>query len=109
MRIEKKDGVTIIVTDQRLDSLVGSKLKDMVTELALEPGLKLVIDMEQTRFLDSTGCKWLASSAKHVAKNEGNMKIARPSNQPLSVLQMVHLDRLFEIHDSLDSATKSFN
>ncbi len=108
MKIEKKDGVTIIIAGKRLDTLVGSKLKDLVTELAQEPGLKLVIDMEQTGFLDSSGCKWLVSSAKHVAKNHGIMKIARPANQPLNILKMVHLDRLFEIHESLEEAAKSF-
>jgi anti-sigma B factor antagonist len=108
MKIEQKDGVTIIIADKRMDALVGPKLKDLVTELAQEPGLKLVIDMAQTRFLDSSGCKWLASSAKHVAKNSGVMKIARPAKQPLDILQMVHLDRLFEIHESLESASGSF-
>ena len=38
MKVQKRDGVTILVTEERLDSLDGPKLRDVVKQLlAQEP------------------------------------------------------------------------
>ncbi|MFH0960718.1 MAG: STAS domain-containing protein [Pseudomonadota bacterium] len=108
MRVEKLDGVTILITDKRLDTADGSTLRDLVKDLAEEEGLKLVIDMEKTDFIDSWGCAGLLLSLKNVAKNHGNLIIARPSQQVLSVIYMTRLHRVFEIRDSLEEAIASF-
>ena len=109
MNVEHINDVTIISPEARLDSLDGPKLKDVVKELLQEPGLKVVIDMGQTLFLDSSGCGGLVSSLKTLLTNNGDMKIARPTPRVLEILQLSRLHRVFEIHDSLESAIKSFH
>ncbi|MGO8877946.1 MAG: STAS domain-containing protein [Desulfomonilaceae bacterium] len=110
MKVQKRDGVTILVTDERLDSLDGPKLRDVVKQLlAQEPCLKLVIDMEKTLFLDSSGCGGLVSSLKTLMNNHGDMKIAGPTPKVLEIFQLTRLHRVFEIHDSVESAVESFN
>jgi anti-sigma B factor antagonist len=80
VKVEKIDGVTILITEERLDSLDGPKLRDVVKQLLdREPCLKLVIDMGKTLFLDSSGCGGLVSSLKTLKDNHGEMKIARPT------------------------------
>ena len=49
MKVEKRDDVTIIVTEERVDTLEGPKLRDVVEQLAKESGLRLVLDMGGTR------------------------------------------------------------
>ncbi|MGO8881142.1 MAG: STAS domain-containing protein [Desulfomonilaceae bacterium] len=108
MKVEKRDGVTILITEERLDSLDGPKLKEAVKELAQEPSLKLVIDMERTLFLDSEGCAGLVSSLRTLANNHGDMKIARPTPRVYEIFQLTRLHRVFEIYDSVESTVKSF-
>lgn len=109
MKIEKQQGVIIIETDQRLDSHDGPRLKDMVKDLAREDGLHLVIDMKQTVFIDSSGLGGLMSSLKSVSNSHGEIRIARPSPQALSLLRLTRLHRVFDIHDTLEGAIKSFS
>lgn len=107
MNVKKIHGVTVLSTDERLDGIVGPKLKDVVKELALESGLKLVVDMEKTSYVDSSGCGALVASLKALIKNHGDMKIARPSAQALTLFQLTRLHKVFQIYDSLESAVES--
>ncbi len=109
MKVEKIDGVTILITEERLDSLDGPKLRDVVKQLLdREPCLKLVIDMGKTLFLDSSGCGGLVSSLKTLKDNHGEMKIARPTPKVIEIFQLTRLHRVFEVHHSVESAVESF-
>ncbi len=109
MNVERIDSITIITTEDRLDSIDGPKLKDVVKALSQERCLKVVIDMEKTLYLDSSGCGGLVSSLKTLLNNNADMKIARPTPRVIEILQLTRLHRVFEIHDSLESAIKSFH
>ena len=108
MKVEKRNGVTILSTDFRLDAVNAPKLKNLVMELARESGLKLVIDMEKTLHIDSSGCGGLMTLLIVLRANQGDMKIARAAPQPLNIFKLMELNRLLEIHDSLESAVESF-
>lgn len=108
MKVKTIEGVTVIETEERLDSLDGPRLKDVVQGLAQVKGIHLIIDMHQTIFIDSSGLGGLLSSLKTLIKMEGDIRIARPSPQALTLLRLTRLQRVFEIHDDLESAIKSF-
>jgi len=109
MKFEKRDGVTILGTDERLDVVNWPDLKDLIEQLALECGVSLVIDMEKTILIDSSGCGALMGLKKTLMKNYGDMKIARPTPGVLKVFHVTGLDRIFEIHDSVENAVRSFD
>lgn len=109
MKVEEIDGITIIVTDKRLDNIDGPKLKDVVKETCQEHGIKLVIDMQKASFLDSSGCGGLISALKTVLCNFGEIRIVRPSTECVEILRMTRLHRVFEIHDTLENAIQSFH
>jgi anti-sigma B factor antagonist len=106
MKVETHCGVTVIITEERLDSLVGPKLKDVVNDLTRSEGVHLVIDMQKTLFIDSSGLGGLLSSLKSVIKKQGDIRIARPTPQALTLLRLTRLHRVFEIHDTLEDAIK---
>ncbi|MFH1116726.1 MAG: STAS domain-containing protein [Pseudomonadota bacterium] len=108
MEIQERDGITIITTDERLDAVVAPQLKDTVNKLAERSEAKLVIDLEKTRFIDSSGCGALVASLRALIKSSGDMKIANPSPQAKTLFQLTRLHRVFEIFDDLDGAVKSF-
>ena len=108
MKVEKRDDVTIIVMEERVDTLEGPKLRDVVEQLAKESGLRLVLDMGGTRFVDSIGLQTLLSLRKIMTMNQGDIKIARPTPRVLETFELTRLHRVFEIYDSVESAVESF-
>ncbi|MFH0824420.1 MAG: STAS domain-containing protein [Pseudomonadota bacterium] len=108
MQLDKKNGVTIIATDERLDALSAPQLKDTVKQLVADSEKRLVIDLAKTRFIDSSGCGALVASLRVLVKNGGDMKVARPSPQAKSLFELTRLHRVFEIFDDLESALKSY-
>ncbi len=108
MEIQERDGITIITTDERLDAVVAPQLKDAVNKLAERSETKLVIDLEKTRFIDSSGCGALVASLRALIKSNGDMKIANPSPQAKTLFQLTRLHRVFEIFDDLEGAVESF-
>jgi anti-sigma B factor antagonist len=108
MKVEKRNGVTILSTDFRLDAVNAPKLKNLVIELARVGGLKLVIDMEKTSLINSSGCGALLASQKAVLAGHGDMKIVRPTSAVSKFLELTRLNKVLDIHDSLESAIDSF-
>jgi anti-sigma B factor antagonist len=109
MTIEEKDGIWVVVTEERLDALEAPKVKDAVKKLAEEGKLKILIDMGKTRFIDSAGCGSLVASLRTIAKNKGDMKISRPSAQVQTLFELTRLHRIFEIFDDVEGAVNSFS
>lgn len=109
MKTEDKDGIAIIVADERLDALVASNLKNAVTKLSDEGKRKILIDMGQTKFIDSAGCGALVASLRVILRNKGDMKVARPSQQVQTLFELTRLHRVFEIFDDMDAAVRSFS
>ncbi|MHB8202593.1 MAG: STAS domain-containing protein, partial [Desulfomonilaceae bacterium] len=83
-------------------------LKEAVKKMSEESAAKLVIDLAKTKFIDSSGCGALVASLRTLLKNQGDLKIARPSPQAQTLFQLTRLHRVFEIYDNLDAAIGSF-
>lgn len=108
MITEDREGITIVVADERLDALVATTLKNTVKKLAEEGKRKILIDMGRTKFIDSAGCGALVASLRVLLKNQGDMKVARPSQQVRTLFELTRLHRVFEIFDDVDAAAGSF-
>lgn len=108
MKIQEIGDIKIVITDERLDAVDGPTFKDVIKELSREFGVKLILDMKNTLFFDSAACGILISCLRTVTNNDGEMRITRPCSQCLEVLKLTRLHRVFDIHDSLESAIRSF-
>lgn len=109
MEITDLDDIAVVKTDERLDAVVALSLKDAVRKLAEdESKVKVIIDLGNTRFIDSSGCGALVASLRVLMKCNGDMKIARPSVQAKSLFELTRLHRVFEVFDDLETAAASF-
>lgn len=109
MEVQEVDGITIVVVDERLDAVAAPKLKEVVKRLAERSKIKLIIDLGNTRFIDSSGCGALVASLRALVKNGGDMRIARPAPQAMTLFELTRLHRVFEIFEDVEPALKSFH
>ncbi|MEW6352496.1 MAG: STAS domain-containing protein [Thermodesulfobacteriota bacterium] len=108
METQYRDAITIISTDERLDAVVAPRLKDAVKQSVDQARTKLVIDLGKTTFIDSSGCGALVASLRALVKNQGDMKIARPSPQAKALFELTRLHRVFEMFDDIEEAVNAF-
>jgi len=103
-----RDDVVIITTDQRFDAASAPKFKELVMETNQPQGMKLVIDVSRTYFIDSSASGALVASWRFVKRNNGHMKIAGPSQHLKSLFRLVRLSQVVDTYDSVDQAVAAF-
>jgi anti-sigma B factor antagonist len=70
---------------------------------------QLVFDMSLVEQLDSAGIEMLLECMAECMKRDGDLKLANPSAQAATVLELTRTDRLFEIYETSTDAARSFS
>ncbi len=104
-RIEDMD---VLVLNGRLDAASAKELKNRVSHLVQENRVKLIVDMENVDFIDSSGLGSLVSSLRVVNERGGDVKVVGLQKQVRSIFELTRLHRIFGIFDDVEAATKSF-
>ena len=106
---ERKSGeIEVIELKGRLDAVSAKTLKDKVQFLVDEQRVKLVLDMGDIDFVDSTGLGVLVAALRSANKKGGDVKIAALQNKIRSIFELTRLHRVFEIFDVAETAIASF-
>ena len=69
---------------------------------------QVIFDVHELEQIDSSGIGAIIALFKRVRSNKGEMKIANLVGQPREIFSLLRLDRVFDIHESIDHALKSF-
>ena len=66
---------------------------------------RVVVLLEDARYLDSSGLRMLYDLSERIAARGGSMRVVLPSVSPLRrLLAMTKIDTLLPVHESLESA-----
>jgi len=69
-----------------------------------EGSARLVVDLSDVAFLDSSGLGALVACLKSARQAGGDLRIAAPSKQVMMVLQLSNLDRVLARFDTAGDA-----
>ena len=69
---------------------------------------KMVIDLSNCDFMDSTFIGVLVVTLKEIRKLNGKLRIVKPYSIAHSILETTNTLRVFDIYDSIDEAANSF-
>jgi len=74
---------------------------------AIEAGhTRLVLDVENVAFLDSTGLGVLVGALKRVRAEGGSLDIICTGDRLLRIFRITGLDKVFGLHDSFESLAR---
>jgi anti-sigma B factor antagonist len=105
LTIEKiTDYSVVTVGDERIDAHNSDELKQSLLRMIDGGDTKLVIKLQQVRFIDSSGLGALLSANKHVALKSGKLVLAGIQKQVLAMFELTRLNRVFEIYSDIDEA-----
>jgi anti-sigma B factor antagonist len=108
IRQETINDVEVLRLEGRLEASSARDIREKVSSLSRENRVKLVIDMANVDFIDSSGLGSLVSSLRTVNKLGGDIKISALQDQVRSIFELTRLHRIFGIYNDSTAAAMSF-
>lgn len=62
----------------------------------------LIIDMKSVKLINSSGLGMLVSGLSTLRKHDINMMLVSPPDKVMELLKMTHLDKVFQIYESIE-------
>lgn len=102
------DGVLVLTTDvAEIDSGNSARVRSELLK-AIGPAPKVVLDLRNLKFLDSSGLGTILSAMRHVTSNGGELKISNVTRPVQAILELVRFHRIVEILDTQEDAVSTF-
>ncbi len=98
------EGVGVVTPRGRLNMVSARRLKDLLTELVADGTNRIVVDMGETTFLDSSGLGALIAGLKSTRQAGGDLRVARPTPAVRAVFELTNLDRVLRARDTVEGA-----
>ena len=109
LKIVEDDIIIEVVNLVRATKEQADEFKSILLNLIEEGNTKIIVDLHQCDFVDSTFLSTLLIALKAVMKKGGSIKIASPKNEVAEVLEATGMRKVFEVHISVAETVKSFN
>lgn len=111
MKIETRmrEGVTILAPKGRITIGEGDVALREAVQQAMTAGARhLLIDLQETSTIDSSGIGELVAAYTTVTNRGGNLKLLKLPPKVHDILQITQLVTVFEVYDSEEEAVASF-
>ena len=105
----KKTGKSTVlkIRERKLDATVSAELKGEFLILCNAEMKDFVVDMTNVEFCDSSGLSALLIAERKMRETGGVVKLAGLHKKVLTLIQISHLDRAFQIFDTVAKATRA--
>lgn len=102
--VDRTDGIGVVKPRGRVNMVSAPQLVRTVNELVGEGYTRLVVDLSETEFIDSSGLGALVASLKAARQAGGDLRLAATTPQIDTVLQLTNLHRVLQPSPTVDSA-----
>jgi anti-sigma B factor antagonist len=108
--LQRREGNVVILDIYGAISLGESKEKfaEVMNELLSESGTNVLVNFSAINYVDSTGIGELVGYLNKFVESNRQLKILKPHERVLKLLQITKLDTMFEIYDDEKQALQSF-
>lgn len=101
----------VITAAGEIDLYTAPRLQSELSRLPQSGYDRVVVDLSEVEFCDSTGMNVLLAAMKRLRERGGTLELAAPRSAVRRILQVTGLDTVFTVHDKvpalLDSAPES--
>jgi len=89
----------------RLNMVAAPAFKDLVEETVAAGQVRIVVDLGEVTFIDSSGLGALIAGLKTARQAGGDLRIADIPEQVMTVLRLTNLDRVLRAHATVAEAS----
>lgn len=107
-QVEKYGAVVIELKGNVMGGPEAQEFSDLLHKLIDDSKKNVIIDLAETKFMNSSGLGMLISGYTTVKNGGGVMKLANATEKIESLLVITKLITIFEHYTSLDEAIESF-
>jgi anti-anti-sigma factor len=101
--VEERDGGVLVRLGGELDLYNADRIREALLGAAKQAPARLVLDLEQVEFIDSTVLGALIEARASLPERRG-LLLAAPGLETRRALQVSGLDRHLPVHDTVDDA-----
>jgi anti-sigma B factor antagonist len=105
---EKAGNVTVIDCPSRLDANVSDDLKNIIVKRIEENNYKFVINLSDTKYVDSSGLGAIVSRISVTRTNKGDVRLVTKTKEILDLLDLTRLNKILKCYGDVKSAIDSF-
>lgn len=98
------DDIAVITVVGKLNMVSSPELRGIVADAVADGHSRVVVDLGQVDFIDSSGLGALISGLKAARNAGGDLKITGAGDQVKLVLQLTNMERVLLSADSVDLA-----
>jgi anti-sigma B factor antagonist len=102
-----KSGATVVDLNGEIDVYTSPKVKETISELIDQEHYRLVINLENVRYIDSTGLGVLIGGLKRVREHSGTVNLVCSNPQIKKIFDITGLVKIFGIFDNEKAACES--
>jgi anti-sigma B factor antagonist len=101
--------VTVVDAEGRITLGEGSSaLRDMLRDMVAKGQKKILLNLGEVSYIDSSGIGELVSGFTTVTNQGGSLKLLGLTKRVKDLLQITKLYTVFDVHDDEASAVRSF-
>lgn len=102
------DNVVLVEAAGRIDSMNAHELGEALSNVIDKDQVQIVLDLSGVDYMSSAGLREIVAALKRVKRVAGDVRIARPSDRVLEILEMAGLDTILRIYPTQDEAVESY-
>ncbi|WP_116112393.1 STAS domain-containing protein [Austwickia chelonae] len=104
----EEDGIAVVSVSGDVDVSNAVRLRDGLDKVLITGQSRLVVDLSDVPFMDSTGLGVLIGRLKVVRARRGSMRLVCAEPRMLRVLSITGLDTVFPMYATVAEAVGSF-
>jgi anti-sigma B factor antagonist len=109
LQTRRSDDVTVIDIAGRLAlGQSATALRDLLRQVTADGALKILLNLRDLSFIDSSGLGELASGHANVRHKGGAVKLAAPPKRVLELLQITGLIRVLDVYETEAEALRGW-
>jgi anti-sigma B factor antagonist len=102
------DEIVVINLPERVGGEIADQLKTYIREIVEKGRYKLVMNLADTTFMDSSGLGALVSKIAVTRANNGDVRLAHSQEYIINLLELTHLDQVMKTYPTVRDAVRSF-
>ncbi|HOK40721.1 MAG TPA: STAS domain-containing protein [bacterium] len=106
--MKEKDGIVIIVLKNNFSKNVVKDVNKEIEKIIEQKKDKILFNLEQTNFIDSTGLALMISTVKQLQNSNGQVKFCGINQNVKQLLDVTRLNQYFDIYDNEQEAIETF-